>query len=901
LGSCTPNFVIADTVATAEIRVLAIVAAIAREDQNGAWERGEGQEAAMPSRRVTRLMCAARLACAAVAGLALGAAGLAGLSGQRAWASPAGSAPGGIISTVAGGVGGPGPARSVAVSPCGVDWAGSWLYIGDGSMVRRVSAATGALTTVAGDNAAGSVGKGGAAVGSAISGACGTVVDGAGNLVIADDSQVRVLAAGTGTFYGQRMTAGQLYAVAGSGGQRDGGPAGDGGPAVKAALSDAADVAFDRAGNMLIADAGYSADCGEENSLGSLVRVVAARTGVFYGQKMTAGNIYTVAGRQAVGPAGNVWLATRASLGTAIGSVRADRAGNLVLADNGEDDYCGVLAPSVRVVAAVTGTFYGVKMTAGHIYRVAGDGRTGSGGDGGPATAASLELAGSTVIDGAGNLVIGDRGRVRVVAARTGRFYGQQMTAGHIYGIAGTGTAGYSGDGGPAGRARVAADLVTLDAAGNVLLGSGNRVETLATGIVPLAGGDRVRVVAARSGRFYGAAMTAGDIYTVAGNGTTFSSGGGPPLRAELTDPTGVTVDGTGDIAFTAVADIYGAQDTAVELISARSGTFFGRRLTAGRLYTLAGDGIVGYRGDNGPARDAEFSMAVAAPAAVAFDGSGNLAVADGNNERVRLIAVRSGRFFGQTMTAGDVYTIAGTGAVGFSGDGGLAVKARLDDPTSAGTDHHGNVLVTDGSRVRVIAAATGTFYGRTMTVGHIYTVAGDGDASFSGDGGPAVKAGLSPQAVATDAAGNLIIADNKRVRLVAVRTGTMYGQKMTASDVYTIAGNGQLGSSGSGGPARKAEFWSPGGATTDRDGNVIFPDDEANVVWVIAVTDGTFYGQSMTAGDIYIVAGGGAILGDGGPAISALLGNPSDVAVTPGGSLLVPDSGDNRLRAISP
>jgi hypothetical protein len=874
----------------------------------------KGQEAAMLGRRV------ARLAGAAVAGLALGAVGLAGPAatraeaapagtraeaapaGTRAGASPAGSGAGGIISTVAGGVGGPGSAPSVAVSPCGVSWAGGWLYIGDGSTVRRVSAATDALTTVAGDNAAGPVDDSGTAVGSAISWACGTAVDGSGNLVIAADSQVRVLAARTGTFYGQRMTAGRLYAVAGSGGLRDGGPAGDGGPATKASLSDAVDVAFDRSGNLLIADAGYSADCGEVNSLGSLVRVVAARSGVFYGQKMTAGDIYTVAGRQAVGPAGNGWLATRASLGTTIGSVQADRSGNLVLADNGEDDYCGVLPPSVRVIAAATGTFYGITMTAGHIYRVAGNGRAGHAGDGGPATAASLQLAGSTVVDGAGNLVIGDGSRARVVAARTGLFYGQRMTAGHIYGIAGTGAGGYSGDGGPAGRARVAADLVALDAAGNVLLASDNSVEALATGIVPLAGGDRVRVVAARSGRFYGRTMTAGDIYPVAGNGTTFSGNGGPPPRAELTDPTGVTVDGAGDIAFTAVADVDRVGDTTVELIPARSGTFFGRRLTAGRVYTLAGNGIVGYRGDNGPARDAEFDLAVAAPA-VAFDDSGNLIVADGGDGRVRLIAVRSGRFFGRTMTAGDVYTIAGTGASGFSGDGGPAVKAKLDDPAAAGADHHGNVLIADGlnRRVRVIAAATGTFYGRTMTLGHIYTVAGDGDDSFSGDGGPAVKAGLDPQAVATDAAGNLIITEARRVRLVAVRTGTMYGQKMTAGDIYSIAGSGQLGSSGSGGPARKAEFWSPGGATTDRDGNVIFPDYLANVVWVIAVTDGTFYGQPMIAGDIYIVAGGGGTLGDGGPATSALLGNPVDVAVTPGGSLLVPDSGNNRLRAISP
>jgi hypothetical protein len=80
----------------------------------------------------------------------------------------------------------------------------------------------------------------------------------------------------------------------------------------------------------------------------------------------------------------------------------------------------------------------------------------------------------------------------------------------------------------------------------------------------------------------------------------------------------------------------------------------------------------------------------------------------------------------------------------------------------------------------------------------------------------------------------------------------------------------------------------------------VIFPDYGASVVWVMAVTDGTFYGRAMTAGDIYSVAGGGATLGDGGLATSARLGNPSDVAVTPAGSLLVPDGGDNRLRAIS-
>ena len=836
----------------------------------------------------------ARLAGAVVAGLALAAAGLAGASGAaraEAGLPSLGPVRGGIISTIAGGVGGPGPATSVAVSPCGVRWAGGWLYIGDGSTVRRVSAATGALTTVAGDNAAGPADDSGAAIGSAISQACGTVLDRSGNLVIAAGPQVLVAAARTGRFYGQQMTAGHMYTVAGSAARnRDGGGrARDGGPATRASLSDVVDVAFDQAGNLLIADSGAPADCGEELPVGSLVRVVAARTGTFYGQKMKAGDIYAVAGVQSWGPAGNGGLAARASLGSVIGSVRPDRAGNLVVAAAGENDPCSVIAPSVRVIATVTGTFYGVKMTAGHIYRVAGNGRAGRGGDGGRATAASLALAASAVVDGAGNLVIADGSRVRVMAARTGRFYGQQMTAEHIYGIAGNGQGGYSGDGGPAGRARLAAGLVALDGTGNVLLG----------------GGQRVRVVAARTGTFYGAKMTVGDIYTVAGNGAAFSGAGGPPLRAQFDNATGITADSAGDIAFTAVRDPNSGTNTMVDLIPARSGMLFGRPLTAGNLYTLGGDGIAAFRGDNGPARNAQFSIGLGTPA-VTFDSAGNLLVADQGNERVRLIAVRSGRFYGRAMTAGDIYTIAGSGGFGgFSGDGGPAVKATLDYPIAAVPDRYGNVLIVDAenARVRVVAAATGTFYGQAMTAGDIYTVAGSGNWGFSGDGGPAVKAGMLPAGVGTDPAGNLIITDwnSRRVRLVAVRSGTMYGQKMTAGDIYTIAGSGQEGSSGSGGPARAAKFEILSGATADRYGNVIVTDAVGGAVWVVAVKDGTFYGQAMTAGDIYRVAGGGASLGDGGPAARALVSSPTAVAVTPAGSLLVTDGGDNRLRAISP
>ncbi len=109
----------------------------------------------------------------------------------------------------------------------------------------------------------------------------------------------------------------------------------------------------------------------------------------------------------------------------------------------------------------------------------------------------------------------------------------------------------------------------------------------------------------------------------------------------------------------------------------------------------------------------------------------------------------------------------------------------------------------------------------------------------------------------------------------------------MTAGHIYTIAGDGNVSFSG--------------GVTTDRHGNVIFTDAFSGVVWVVAVTGGTFYGQAMTAGDIYAIAGGGTTLGDGGPATIALFNSPLPVAVTPTGSLLVTDGYDNRLRTISP
>jgi hypothetical protein len=186
----------------------------------------------------------------------------------------------------------------------------------------------------------------------------------------------------------------------------------------------------------------------------------------------------------------------------------------------------------------------------------------------------------------------------------------------------------------------------------------------------------------------------------------------------------------------------------------------------------------------------------------VQVDRSGNLLISDTRSDIVRMVPVTSGTFYGVPMTAGHIYTVAGTGATRFSGDGGPATSAGIGNPIGVAVDRAGNLLITDedNSRIRVVAATTGTFYGQAMTVGDIYTVAGNGAAGFSGDGGPATKAELGfPAGVVPDHAGNLVIADagNERVRVVAASSGTFYGQAMHARDIYTVAGNGISGFAG--------------------------------------------------------------------------------------------------------
>jgi NHL repeat len=159
------------------------------------------------------------------------------------------------------------------------------------------------------------------------------------------------------------------------------------------------------------------------------------------------------------------------------------------------------------------------------------------------------------------------------------------------------------------------------------------------------------------------------------------------------------------------------------------------------------------------------------------------------------------------------------------------ATAANLEAPDGVAADGAGNVLIADSgdSRIRVVATATGTFYGQAMIAGDIYTVAGNGEGEFSGDRGPATEAGMNrPKAVTVDGAGNLLIAGtyDHRVRVVAATTGTFYGKKMIAGDIYTVAGNSDFcGVSGDGGPGTAAGLCYPRGVSADGAGNLLIAD----------------------------------------------------------------------------
>jgi hypothetical protein len=220
---------------------------------------------------------------------------------------------------------------------------------------------------------------------------------------------------------------------------------------------------------------------------------------------------------------------------------------------------------------------------------------------------------------------------------------------------------------------------VAVDGAGNLLIAD--------------SGDGRIRVVAASAGTFYGQAMIAGDIYTVAGGGNGLGDGG-PATLAHLKFPKGVAVDHSSNLI---IAD---TNHGRIRVVAVSAGTFYGQAMTAGDIYTVAGGG--NGLGDGGPATHAKLAY----PREVAVDGAGNLIIADTYHNRIRVVAVSAGTFYGEAMIAGDIYTVAGTGVPGLSGDGGPATHAKLNRPSGVAPDSTSNLIIADtaNNRVREVA-----------------------------------------------------------------------------------------------------------------------------------------------------------------------------------------------------
>ncbi|MGA2589229.1 MAG: IPT/TIG domain-containing protein [Bryobacteraceae bacterium] len=353
--------------------------------------------------------------------------------------------------------------------------------------------------------------------------------------------------------------------------------------------------------------------------------------------------------------------------------------------------------------------------------------------------------------------------------------------------FAGNGTAGYTGDGGPAKQAEIDRVVgLAIDQTGNIYLA------------------DQLNNVIRK-------VDTNGMITTFAGTGTAgFGGDGGQAAQALLSGPLGVCVAPSGAI----YVNDYG--NLRVREIS-----------TTGIITTVAGNGSEGNSGDGGLATAATFTI----PIRCAVDSGGNLYIVDQAAFRVRKVD-----------SGGIITAYAGTGAQGFSGDGGPATQATFNNPTWVTVDASGNLYVTDqfNFRIRVVNAASGI----------ITTVAGNGTNTFAGDGGQATSASLGyPGGTVLDSAGNLFIVDGSNNRI----------REVTGGIINTIAGTGTAGFTGDGGPPLQAELDSPFPITLDNAGNLY-------------VGDGVFNGDT-TDNRIREISGVAAPLG---PVITSVLSGAS-------------------------
>jgi len=337
-----------------------------------------------------------------------------------------------------------------------------------------------------------------------------------------------------------------------------------------------------------------------------------------------------------------------------------------------------------------------------------------------------------------------------------------QLNAQIISTIAGTGVNGFNGDGIAATTAKIGLPVgIKVDVAGNVFF-----VDQV---------NYRVRRVDAVTGL----------ISTVAGSGSsTFSGDGGPATSAGFVNVFTIALDAAGNIY---IADPYAQR---IRKVTASTGI----------INTIAGTGLSGYSGDGIPATTAKLYN----PTDVAVDAAGNVYIADLFNSRVRKV----------DAVTGIITTVAGNGTGGYSGDGGAATSAEINDAEYIAIDCQDNLYISDSNNERIRKVAAGT--------GIITTIAGIGINGFSGDGGPATSAEISTATgIAIDPSGNVFFDDflNQRIRKIAAGTGI----------ITTIAGDGTSAYLGDGGPATSAEINYGAAIAFDTKGNLYLSDEDNN------------------------------------------------------------------------
>ena len=482
----------------------------------------------------------------------------------------------------------------------------------------------------------------------------------------------------------------------------------------------------------------------------------------------------------------------------------------------------------------------------------------GGGPNGLAALNSSIGYPASVVIDGLGNTYIADSWSSRIL---------EVSAAGTVTIVAGNGSSGYSGDGGPATSASLDTPLgVAVDSSGNIFIAD--------------TGNALIREVTASNGT----------IQTVAGSaslGAGYSGDGGPATSSQLNFPAGIYLDSFGDIF---IAD---AVNSAIREVVA----------STGNIQTVAGTPTVDCAdpttacGDNAPATSAQLDL----PEGVFVDANGIIYIADTYTARVRVVNTTAAAITVATVTIapGNIATIAGAY---YQTNGGTscaayvnpnppnpalpALSAQLCAPTGVSADSAGDIFINDSynSVVDEIPASSA----------NLTTVAGNGTAGFSGDTGLATAAQLNtPNNIFLDSTGDIYIADTNNFVIREVAAST--------SDINTVVGNNTQGDSGDGGLATNAQINIPEGLFLDSTGDIFIADSFNSVVREVVAASGNI--QTVAGNPKTPCTVGSAnypACGDAGAALTAQFNSPSSIAVDAAGDIYIADPFINRIRIVT-